>query len=44
MSPELSAELLKILDEQAKFISKLVNENAEQENLINALMSDELCK
>ena len=42
MSPELSAELLKVLDDQAKLITKLVNENIEQENMINTLMSEEL--
>jgi hypothetical protein len=43
MSPELYTELLNLIEHQAKIIAKLTNENLEQENMINALMSEDFC-
>lgn len=40
MSPELTQTLLELLDDQARMITQLVNENVEQENVINALMRE----
>lgn len=34
-------ELIEIIDKQNKLIAELLNENAEKENMINVLMSDE---
>ena len=34
-------ELIEIIEKQNKLIAELINENAEKENTINVLMSDE---
>ncbi|MDQ0414577.1 hypothetical protein [Mesobacillus stamsii] len=42
MSSELYTELLRLIEQQGQLITKLTNENTEQENMINALLSDEI--
>ena len=37
---EVCEELLDIINKQEEVIAKLVNENLEQENMINVLISD----
>ena len=36
-----NSELIDIIEKQNKLIEELINENAEKENMINVLMSDE---
>lgn len=37
---EMYQELIDIIDKQNKLIVELINQNAEQENMINVLMSE----
>ncbi len=36
-----NSELIEIIEKQNRLIAELINENAEKENMINVLMSDE---
>lgn len=41
-APLVCQELLKLIEYQAELIIKLTNENIEQENLINTLLTEEV--